>query len=418
MFVDEVIINLKAGDGGDGGLYFDKKKYTTHREPNGGHGGKGGDIYLVSDIYNNTLLKLSHNSHFIAENGFQGNKYNKAGRSGKDLIIKVPIGTLVWVNAQLIADINKLGVKLLVAKGGRGGKGNATYKINPLIAEKGSKGESVKIKLDLRLMADVGIVGLPNSGKSSLLSKLSAATPKIADYPFTTTTPNLGVAKHKHNIKSFTIVDIPAIIHGRGLKFIKHIYRTKILLYVVDYNKNDKLYEQYNIINSELEKYSKEIQNKVIIIVLNKIDLCYSQKQSINQFKKYLKKQNNNMIIEVSTLTKQGISNLIKEIIKNLEQANKMSNNYINIRYKRNIKQYIYKSDLQINLINGKFIVTGKKIQPFYTLMAKKNDTEILQRYYNSIIKRLKLKSELKKNGAQYGDIIQIGNYKFTLNKD
>ncbi|MDR0915212.1 MAG: Obg family GTPase CgtA [Endomicrobium sp.] len=414
MFIDEVIIYLKAGNGGSGGLYFDKQKYSTHKEPTGGHGGRGGDIYFESDLCNNTLSKLTQNLQFIAENGTQGNKYNKSGKSGTDTIIKVPLGTMIWKNEHLIADVTTLGMKLLIAKGGSGGRGNATYKRNPLIAERGSQGESSKVKLDLRLIADVGIIGLTNSGKSSLLSKISNAKPKIADYPFTTLFPNLGVLRN--NVKNFIVVDIPAIMKERKLKFLKHIYRTKVLLYVIDYNKDENIYLKYNIINSELTQYSKEIQDKVIIIVLNKIDLCCSQNKFINQFKKYLVKQQYNKIIEVSTVTNQGINSLIKEIVKSLEKIQTINN--IHNKSNINIKQYIYKADLQINIANGKFIVTGRKTKPFYTLITKHNNINILKYYYDNIIERLSLKSELKKSGAKHGDIIQIGNYQFTFTDD
>jgi GTP-binding protein len=405
MFIDEVTIYLKAGDGGNGGIYFNKQKYSNYKEPTGGHGGNGGDIYFKSDIYSNTLLKLPNNSQFIAKNGIQGNNHNKAGRSGTDLVINIPLGTMIWEGTRLMADVTTLGVKLLIAKGGKGGRGNATYKVRPLIAELGRKGELVKVKLDLRLMADVGIIGLPNSGKSSILAKLSTAMPKIADYPFTTISPNLGVSKY-----NFVVVEIPSVTKGGKLKFLKHIYRTKILLYVIDYEKDANLYQKYHMINSKLDTYSKEIQDKAVIIVLNKIDLCYEQEHLLKQFKKYLKKQTNNRIMEVSTITNQGISSLIKEIMISLKQNNNISNN-INTN---NIKQYIYKPDLQINIVNGKFIVTGKKIQSFYTLI-KQDNTNILKSYYDNIIKKLGLKEELKRNGIQNGDIIQIGNYQFTF---
>ncbi|MDR0890799.1 MAG: GTPase ObgE [Endomicrobium sp.] len=433
MFIDELNLLLKAGNGGDGGVYFRKKKYSNHREPVGGNGGNGGSIYLKSDSNNhNTLTGLSNTIKFVAENGKQGTKNNKTGKSGKDLIIKVPVGTIIFKNKQLIADMKKDGEQLLIASGGYGGKGNANYnsKIVPryarsIVAERGSIGETVQIKLDLHLVADIGIIGLPNVGKSSLLLKISTAKPKIAEYPFTTITPNIGVIHNNQTIDKVIAVDMPPIIQnshigkGIGCKFLKHLNRVKIILYLIDCT-NDNLYTQYNIINSELTQYYPKILKKKVMIVITKIDLLTShlQKQSIQEFKTFLAKQhNNNIVIEISTLTNQGLKILLKEIMTLLTKIKQ--NTKKNETYCKNLtRKYIYTSELKINVVNGIFIISGNKLKNLHPLIIKNNENYSLEYYYTNLIKKLGLTTELKKYGAKLGDIIQIGNYRFSFAYD
>ena len=272
MFIDKAKIFITAGRGGNGCISFRREKFVPLGGPDGGNGGKGGDIYIETDTKKSTLLDLSYRPKFFAENGSRGESANKYGKYGKDLVIKVPLGTLIYKNKELFADLKEEGQKVLVAKGGRGGRGNSAFKTQkhtvPRIAEKGEPGEEAEIELELRLIADVGLVGFPNAGKSTFLSVISSARPKIADYPFTTLEPNLGVVSL--NDKQIVIADIPGIIEGAsfgkglGLEFLRHIKRTKVLLYMIDVSGFDGRdpYEVYKTLNKELKQYSKFLSKK------------------------------------------------------------------------------------------------------------------------------------------------------------
>ncbi len=327
MFIDKVSTYLTAGRGGDGCISFRREKYVPYGGPDGGNGGKGGDIYFEGDSHKTTLLDLSYRPKFKAEDGQKGLSGNKSGKYGQDLIIKIPLGTLIFKNGEFFADLKTAGERILIIKGGRGGRGNASFKTGrytvPRIAEKGALGETAEINFELCLIADVGFLGLPNAGKSTLLSQISAARPKIADYPFTTLVPNLGVVDYKG--KHFTAADIPGIIEGAckgrglGFEFLRHIKRTKVLVHIIDVNGFDGRdpYENYKIINNELKKYSKYLAKKHVIIVLNKIDSAASLKQ-IKNFKKHLKAKR---LFEISAATGYGIGTLLKEMVRILEKS-------------------------------------------------------------------------------------------------
>ncbi|MDR3253609.1 MAG: GTPase ObgE [Endomicrobium sp.] len=419
MFIDKVNISLTAGRGGDGCISFRREKYVPYGGPNGGNGGKGGDIYLEGDPHKTTLLDLSYTPKFKAEDGQKGLSSNKFGRYGEDLIIKIPLGTLVFKSKELFADLKNPYERVLIVKGGRGGRGNSSFKTNkytaPRIAEKGGFGETAEVELELRLIADVGFVGLPNAGKSTLLSKISDAKPKIADYPFTTLAPNLGVVEYKG--KHFVAADIPGIIEGAhkgkglGFEFLRHIRRTKVLIHIIDVSGFDGKdpYENYKIINNELKKYSKYISKKHIIIVLNKIDLPCSQKH-IKNFKKYLK---NKKLFEISAATGSNVDILIKEILKMLE--NPFAFNPEEEIETIPVKKYIYEPEFKINIEDGTFVVTGAKIETL-TGMTRFSEDESLRRYQN-ILKKMGLETELEKMGAKTGDNVKIGSFEFTFEK-
>ncbi|MDR3274671.1 MAG: GTPase ObgE [Endomicrobium sp.] len=419
MFIDKVSISLTAGRGGDGCISFRREKYVPYGGPNGGNGGKGGDIYFEGDPHKTTLLDLSYTPKFKAEDGQKGLSSNKFGKYGEDLIIKIPLGTLVFKNKELFVDLKNPYERALIVKGGQGGRGNSSFKTNkytaPRIAEKGGFGETAEVKLELRLIADVGFVGLPNAGKSTLLSKISAAKPKIADYPFTTLTPNLGVVEYKG--KHFVAADIPGIIEGAhkgkglGFEFLRHIRRTKVLIHVIDVSGFDGKdpYENYKIINNELKKYSKYISKKHIIIVLNKIDLPCSQKH-IKNFKKHLKYKK---LFEISAATGDNVDILIKEILKMLESP--FAFNPEEEIETIPVKRYVYEPEFKINIEDGTFVVTGAKIETL-TDMTRFSEDESLRRYQN-ILKKMGLEKELEKMGAKAGDNVRIGSFKFTFEK-
>jgi GTP-binding protein len=419
VFIDKAEIFITAGRGGDGCISFRREKYVPYGGPNGGNGGKGGDIYFEGDPHKTTLLDFSYKPKFKAEDGHKGQNSDKFGRYGQDLIVKIPLGTLVFKNGELYADMKTAGEKILMAKGGRGGRGNASFKTQkntaPRIAEKGEPGETAQIKLELRLIADVGFVGLPNAGKSTLLSQISAAKPKIADYPFTTLEPNLGVVDYKG--RHFVAADIPGIIEGAhegkglGLEFLRHIRRTKVLIHLIDISGfgGGVPYENYKIINNELKKYSKYLAKKHIITALNKIDLPDAQKH-VKDFKKRLKSKN---ILTISAATGQGIDGLLKETVKFLDKPLK-TNPEEDIEITP-VKKYIYEPDFKIRYEDGVYVVSGKKIETL-TEMTKFNEEDALRRYQN-ILKKMGLEDELERAGAKPGDAVRILNLEFTFEK-
>ena len=337
-FVDKAKIFVKGGDGGNGVVAFRREKFVPMGGPAGGNGGKGGDVVLIADSRIRTLLDFKHKIHFKAERGQHGSGNNKHGKKGEDLIIKVPVGTVVTdaQTGQIIADLKEEGQKVVVAKGGRGGKGNASFKTStnqtPDYAEEGEKGEERWIELELKLIADIGIVGFPNAGKSTLISVLSNAKPKIADYPFTTLAPVLGVMKIDYG-RSVVLADIPGLIEGAsqgqglGHEFLRHIERTKALIHMIDISDfaEREPVEAFNIINEEMGKYSPQLLEKPQLVVGNKIDLL-SDRKKIEGLKKYFEEKGFRFV-PVSLATLEGIDTLKKEIISLYEKTQKESQN-------------------------------------------------------------------------------------------
>ncbi|WP_457638899.1 GTPase ObgE [Persephonella sp.] len=325
-FVDKAKIHVKAGDGGNGCVAFRREKFVPMGGPAGGNGGKGGDVVIVADPRMRTLLDFKHKRHYKAERGQHGSGSNKHGKKGEDLIIKVPVGTVVKdaQTGEILADLTQAGQKVVVAKGGKGGKGNAAFKSStnqsPDYAEEGEAGEEKWIELELKLIADIGIVGFPNAGKSTLISVLSNAKPKIADYPFTTLAPVLGVMKLDHG-RSVVIADIPGLIEGAsqgmglGHEFLRHIERTKALIHMVDISdmREREPEEAFEAINRELKEYSPELIEKPQIVVGNKIDLL-SDRSLIDRLERYFSEKGY-PFVAVSLATKEGIEKLKNEII-------------------------------------------------------------------------------------------------------
>ena len=321
-FLDQVKIFIKAGDGGSGSPSFRREKFIEFGGPDGGDGGKGGSIIIKSERNLNTLIDFRYQQHFKAERGENGMGKNKTGRGGKDIYLKVPVGTQILEedNKTLLFDFTKENETFLVANGGKGGFGNTRFKSStnraPKKFTKGAKGEEYCIWMQLKTIADIGIVGLPNAGKSSLLASITRATPKIANYKFTTINPNLGVAIYDD--KEITIADIPGLIEGAhegtglGIKFLKHIERCKTLLHLIDITEDINL--SYRQIREELGKYSKELLKKKELIVLNKIDLL-SKQEIIEKIEKFSMKKNKEILI-LSNLKKETIKKLKSELLK------------------------------------------------------------------------------------------------------
>ena len=322
-FLDQVKIFIKAGDGGSGSPSFRREKFVEFGGPDGGDGGRGGSIILKAERNLNTLIDFRYQQHFKAKRGDDGRGKNKTGRGGDDLILKVPIGTQVFEedNKTLIYDFKKEGETYIAAIGGKGGFGNTRFKSStnraPRKFTKGKIGEDFWIWLQLKTIADIGIIGLPNAGKSSLLSKVTAAKPKIANYKFTTINPNLGVARYDD--KEVTLADIPGLIEnahkgvGLGIKFLKHIERCKTLLHLIDVNEDDIL-DSYRQVRKELGKYSKKLLNKSEIIIFNKIDLI-TKEELIKKKLKFKGKFKKNILL-LSTLDKKQTLKVKSEIIK------------------------------------------------------------------------------------------------------
>lgn len=337
-FIDEVQVSFVSGDGGDGCSSFRREKFVPKGGPSGGDGGKGGDVILISDSNINTLSSFRYKKFLKAENGQNGQNKDKYGKSGVDLIIKVPIGTIVssLETNKIIVDMDHDKKKHILIRGGSGGLGNIHFKSStnqtPTKFTRGSKGEQLDCKLELKILADVGLVGLPNAGKSSFVRKVSHARPKVADYPFTTIDPSIGTVDYSLT-KTFTVADIPGIIKGAsdgvglGIKFLKHLQRTKILIHLIDsshLHTNDitsKIIDDFDTINKELTLFSKEIYSKKNFLVFNKIDLWESEnietfKHLLIKFfteKKGFSKEN---IFFISCLNNNGIKSLLDRISK------------------------------------------------------------------------------------------------------
>ena len=324
-FLDQVKIFVKAGDGGSGSPSFRREKFIEFGGPDGGDGGKGGSVTLKSERNLNTLIDFRYQQHFKAERGKDGSGKNKTGRSGENLYLKVPLGTQVFEedNKTLIYDFKKEDEDFVVALGGKGGFGNTRFKSStnraPKKFTKGLKGEEHWIWLQLKTIADIGIIGLPNAGKSSLLASLTRAKPKIANYKFTTLNPNLGVSVYDD--KEITLADIPGLIEGAhegsglGIKFLKHIERCKTLLHLIDITEED-LIHSYRQVRIELKKYSRELEKKKEIVVFNKTDLINKDeiKYKLTKFKKKIKKN----VLLISTLDKTTLSEIKSKLIKHV----------------------------------------------------------------------------------------------------
>lgn len=322
MFIDYAKICVKSGNGGDGIVSFRREKYVPKGGPSGGNGGNGGNVYFVADKNINTLLDFKYKKRFFAENGAKGGSSLKDGKNGEDIFIKVPVGTIIKSEetGEILFDLTEDAQTVLVAKGGRGGKGNAYFatatRQTPRFAESGKPGVEKNLILELKLIADVGLVGFPNAGKSTLISTISAAKPKIADYPFTTIEPVLGIVNYK-DFNSFTVADIPGIIEGAhkgkglGIKFLRHIERTRLLLFLIDISSKDYI-NDFKILYNELKQYSPKLVKKKILVALSKADL--TTESEIKKLYKTKFPGTKNHTIIFSSVTGFGISDLLQKL--------------------------------------------------------------------------------------------------------
>jgi GTP-binding protein len=331
-FVDEARIFVKAGDGGRGCVSFRREKYVPKGGPNGGDGGKGGDVVVVASASHRTLLDLKFQQHHVARHGGHGEGSDCTGRNSDDVVIPVPVGTIVIDDAtgETLVDLVEDGQRFVVAKGGRGGRGNAFFKTStnraPRFAQPGEEGEERWIRLELKLLADVGVIGFPNAGKSTLISRVSAAKPKIADYPFTTLTPNLGVVKYK-DYGTFVIADIPGLIEGAhrgvglGTRFLRHVERTAVLIHLLDISGEGPVsgWDNFATINRELELYDTALAKKPQVVAIGKMDLTETRERAKKEIDFFRRKGIE--VFEISAVTGEGIDALIAAVVKKLQQA-------------------------------------------------------------------------------------------------
>ncbi len=443
MFVDTAKVKLQAGKGGDGAVSFRHEIYIPKGGPDGGDGGKGGSIIFRADKDTNTLLDFRYNPELTAEDGKNGSGQRSAGRSGKNLIVEVPIGTVVKRGEEILADLTHDQEEAVIAKGGDGGFGNAHFKSStrqaPLIAEVGEPGEAFEATLELKLIADVGLVGLPNAGKSTFLSVVSNARPEIANYPFTTLTPQLGVATVDQ--QDILIADIPGLIEGaadgRGLghDFLRHVERTAVLLHLVDVY-NDDAGAAYRVIRQELERYG-DLGQRPEVVALTKcegadVEIIEMQRQSILAVNPQAK------VFAISAQAGQGVKELLRELIKikqaaaetqQLENAEKVAardkdtpTHEQEIGQDTNDLPVITLTSEQLSKawkvekVEDKFVVTGPKIEKF-ARRTDLNNYESVNRL-RDILKKLGIRAELTSQGAQPDSIISIAGKEFTLVED
>lgn len=421
MFSDQVIIIVKAGNGGDGAVSFHKERFVPKGGPDGGDGGKGGDVFIKSDVHTNTLIQLYRHPHLKASNGKRGSGQKKRGKDGSDLWLNVPVGTIVedLENCIILADLSKPDDHVCVADGGLGGKGNFRFRSSvnrsPNFAQKGQIGQERKLRLNLKLIADAGLVGLPNAGKSTLLSLITAAKPKIADYPFTTLEPSLGIVQVDEE-HSFVLADIPGLIegahHGIGLgtRFLKHIERTKVLVHLIDGSRviTDNLFHDFKMIENELKQYSPILERKERIVIVNKIDLL-----PVKEKKEWIRQsfmEKGISVFFVSALTGIGIRELIfkiYQIINIVPEAEIQESE----QKQDNLIHYRYQPAFLIRKEGNTFIVEGEKITQLVSQYDLNNPQAL--KYFQKKLKYLGIEKALRKKGILNGNRVIIGEKDF-----
>ena len=415
MFTDYVKIIAKSGDGGNGAVSFRREKYVAAGGPDGGDGGKGGDVYFQVNPDANTLIDFRYKKKFKAQNGNNGEGGHRYGKSGEDLYIGVPLGTVIKdaSTGQVLADLSEKGQCELVLKGGRGGKGNSHFATStrqaPRFSQGGEAGIEKELILELKLLADVGLLGFPNVGKSTFLSMVTSATPKIADYHFTTLEPNLGVVKSEYG-DSFVIADIPGIIEGAsqgtglGLQFLRHIERTRLLLHFIDVSGSEgrNPVKDFEIINEELKKYSEKLSQRKQIIVANKIDTMTDE--TLYQELEKLAKEKQLEIYPISAATGKGVKELlahVSEVLKTLPKEE-----LYEVEESKKIYTLEEEEEITIQKEDGIWIVDGPAVQK---LMRRVNleDNESMY-YFQKCLEELGVNQKLKEAGVQEGDTVRV----------
>jgi len=418
MFIDKVIIEVRSGKGGDGMIAFLREKSMPKGGPSGGNGGRGASIIFRANKSINTLFNFRHSKTFIAGDGEKGGPKNKYGHAAEDMIVDVPCGTVVYEekNHKFIGDLSEHGQTLLVAKGGRGGRGNAAFKSDknrvPKIAENGLPGENKRLILELKLLADVGLVGLPNAGKSTLLSVVSNANPEIADYPFTTIEPNLGVVNTKNG--SFVMADLPGLIEGAskgkglGLAFLRHLERCRVIVHLVSMEEENP-YENYKIIQNELKSYGMGLDKRPVIVVASKMDSEESE-EKFKEFKKHFK----NKIFVLSSLMNVGVKEITDKCVELLAKTDRFP--LVTEDDSPEVKVYnAYESQKPIFEIKHEkdhvFRIVGESIERTYNLINISTDEGMMKLI--SYLEKIGIEKALKEKGAVDGDTVTLCDFEF-----
>jgi len=421
MFVDKAKIFIKAGDGGDGKISFRREKYVPNGGPDGGDGGAGGNVIFVVDENMRTLMDFRYRRKHVAENGEAGMSGNSFGKSGEHLYIKVPAGTIIRdvETGKAIADLKELGEKFIAARGGRGGQGNQHFatptRQAPRFAQPGEKGNEREVELELKLIADIGLVGFPNVGKSTLLSMVTSAKPKIANYHFTTLFPNLGVVDLGGS-RSFVLADIPGIIEGAhtgvglGHDFLRHVERTKVLIHIIDVSgiEGRDPMEDFHKINEELNLYSQKLATKPQLVACNKMDLPGAEENYL-KVKELLEDQGYETF-KISAATRQGIDPLMDRAFNLLEQYKDIQEPVEEIEellYDKTTEQKTFK----VRVENGVFIVEGDFID--YLLSSVNMDDSDSIKYFQKVLRKRGIVDELKRFGVQDGDTVKMYDLEF-----
>lgn len=423
MFIDYTTVELKSGNGGNGSISFRREKYIPLGGPDGGDGGDGGSIIFAADRNVTTLLDLKYKRKYNAENGQGGQGSKMYGKDGKDIVINVPVGTVIKekTTGLVVADMNEDGMRVTVLKGGRGGKGNVKFatptRQAPDFAEPGMPGEEMTVILELKVLADVGLIGFPNVGKSTILSMVSQAQPKIADYHFTTLSPNLGVVNHK-GINPFVIADIPGIIEGAsegtglGLQFLRHIERTRILIHVVDIagSEGRDPIADFEAINKELKNYSEKLSERPQIIACNKADLM-EKDETFEKFSEYVRSRGYDRIHLISAGANIGLSKLMKDAAELLQKNPRVYDLYDeNEMYIPDEKKFTY--DVEIDE-NGVFVVTGSFVERLLDSTNINNPDHL--RYFHKVLKNKGVIDRLLEMGVKDGDTVRLRDFEFEF---
>jgi len=421
MFIDKAKINITSGSGGNGMVAWRREKYVDKGGPAGGDGGKGGDVYLLADNNLSTLLDFKYQTKFLAQSGENGRPKNQHGKNGEDILIKVPCGTIIkdTKSGKIIGDMTFEGQKLLIASGGRGGRGNARFatptRRAPQFCEPGERGINRELELELKLIADVGLLGMPNAGKSTLISVISAAKPKIADYPFTTLVPNLGIIK-KPDGDGVVIADIPGLIEGAsqgvglGFEFLRHVERTRLLVHLLDMTEENP-YENYEIINGELQKYGGRLNEIQQIIALNKIDAAEAEKVA-ELHDKFL--QQNKEVFSISAATGENTKELVFHLLQKLEDI-PQPEFYVEVQKDEDAIDHD-DSSFEIIPYDHFYIVKGGKVERLVSVTELRN-TEAIFRLQN-ILRGMGVFKALEEAGIIDGDTIRIAEFEFEYYSD
>lgn len=426
MFIDKAKIFVKSGNGGNGCISFRREKYVPLGGPDGGDGGRGGDVIFVVDTGLTTLLDFKYQKKYVAADGGKGETSKCYGRDGEDLIVRVPMGTLIkdFETDKVIADLSHKDDTYIIARGGKGGKGNCKFctptRQAPTFAEPGMPGEERMLTLELKLLADVGLVGFPNVGKSTFISTVTAARPKIANYHFTTIKPNLGVVKAEGIDNAFVIADIPGIIEGAaegvglGLEFLRHIERTRILIHVVDISgiEGRDPFEDFVTINEELKKYSVKLWDRPQIVVANKADMLYDD-EIFEEFKRKVNELGFDKVYKMSAATKQGVNEITKEAARMLSEIPfKELEIAEEDRYVPEDKRFTYEINVEDGDDDNKvYIVSGTFVDRLLSAVNVEDPNSL--RYFHKVLNNKGVFNDLREMGIVDGDVVRLNHFEF-----